>query len=106
MPDPLTGVGKSIEYVAPRTELEERLVKIWMDLLGLERVGVEDNFFELGGHSLLAMRLISAIQRELNLQVAVKELFEFTTISELSKYLEIRSGVPEKDTEAYDLLVI
>ena len=93
-------------YVAPRTELEERLVKIWMDLLGLERVGVEDNFFELGGHSLLAMRLISAIQRELNLQVAVKELFEFTTISELSKYLEIRSGVPEKDTEAYDLLVI
>ena len=47
-------------YVAPRTPIEEVLGMIWIELLGVERVGIHDNFFDLGGHSLMAMRLIAA----------------------------------------------
>ncbi|HEY4326480.1 MAG TPA: amino acid adenylation domain-containing protein [Mucilaginibacter sp.] len=81
-----------VEYVAPRNATEEVLAKIWTELLGAEYVGVNDNFFELGGHSLLAMRAVSAIRKELNIEVAIKNLFEYPTISSLTAYLALNSG--------------
>ena len=52
------------QFLAPRNDLEARLVKIWQEVLGIEKVGVRDNFFELGGHSLMAVRLFTRIQDE------------------------------------------
>ncbi|MFH6990779.1 non-ribosomal peptide synthetase, partial [Flavobacterium collinsii] len=34
-----------LEYIAPTDEIEEKLVAIWEDILGLEKIGVTDNFF-------------------------------------------------------------
>ena len=36
-------------YTAPRNEIEEALVEIWQQVLGIEQVGIYDNFFALGG---------------------------------------------------------
>ena len=83
--------GNVKTYMAPRTELELRLVMIWQQLLSVEKVGVEDNFFELGGHSLLAMRMISMIEKDLTVTIPIQAVFKFTTISDLSKYLEIQA---------------
>ncbi len=41
---------------APRNEREAVLVRLYADILRLDRVGIDDHFFALGGHSLLAMR--------------------------------------------------
>ena len=40
-----------VEPEGPRNEPEERLFRIWAELLGRERFGVHDSFFDLGGHS-------------------------------------------------------
>src|SRR5690606_24016308 len=37
------------EYVAPRNDLEQKLVTLWQNALGIEPLGVEDDFFALGG---------------------------------------------------------
>ena len=63
---------------------------IWQELLGVEQVGVHDNFFELGGHSLLATRLVSMIRKELDIEIAIREIFRFSTVEELSSYLEYK----------------
>jgi non-ribosomal peptide synthetase component F/acyl carrier protein len=75
-------------YVEPRTFVEEVLVGIWAEVLGLEQVGVEDNFFELGGHSLLAMQVISRARAAFQIEVALRSLFEWPTVAELAKSLE------------------
>ncbi|WP_443659026.1 phosphopantetheine-binding protein [Clostridium algidicarnis] len=75
-------------YEAPRNDLEEKLVKIWSEVLGVNRVGIDDSFFELGGHSLKAITLVSKIHRETNKVVPLKELFKWPTIKGLSKFID------------------
>lgn len=91
-------------YVAPRTPVEELLVKIWQELLGLERVGVYDDFFELGGHSLLATRVISRIRDELPTELPVRRLFETPTIEGLAVSVVQASVEKEEEADAERLL--
>jgi acyl carrier protein len=75
-------------YVAPQTSIEEVLVKIWAEVLGIKRVGIRDNFFELGGHSLLATQLVSRVRDAFGVELPLRRVFEAPTISELSKIVE------------------
>ena len=95
-------------YVAPRTEMEKRLTDIWKELLHLKQVGIHDNFFEVGGHSLLAMRLMSGIRKQLQVELAIRDVFQFNTISALSKYIEIQTQAhsEEKGLTEFELLNI
>jgi acyl-coenzyme A synthetase/AMP-(fatty) acid ligase len=70
-------------YSAPRTELEQRLVRLWEELLGAPSVGIADNFFELGGHSLLAVRLAFRMSPLLGREVQCQEIFAKPTIEAL-----------------------
>ena len=75
-------------YVAPQTSVEEVLVKIWAEVLGIKRVGIRDNFFELGGHSLLATQLVSRVRDACGVELPLRCVFEAPTIGELCKIVE------------------
>ncbi|MEO7768108.1 MAG: condensation domain-containing protein, partial [Ferruginibacter sp.] len=93
LPEPDLNSVSNHQYIAPRNEREEKLAAIWQRILHLEQIGITDNFFERGGHSLLAMRLISAIRKELRVEMAVKDLFRHPTISEFSGFLENQQNI-------------
>jgi hypothetical protein len=76
-------------YVAPRTEMERTISKLWQELLGLEKVGIHDNFFDLGGHSLLLIKMQSGLQEILQRDVAIVELFKHPTVSTLTRHLSL-----------------
>lgn len=71
-------------YRAPGTLTEEILAGIYARVLGVERVGVDDSFFDLGGDSLSAMRLIAAVNADLNAVVSVRTVFEAPTVGQLA----------------------
>ncbi|MCY9513732.1 type I polyketide synthase [Paenibacillus apiarius] len=72
---------------ASRNPLEETLLHIWRNLFGIEEIGVHDDFFELGGHSLKATSLITKIHKELDSELALSDIFNMPTISELARHI-------------------
>jgi phthiocerol/phenolphthiocerol synthesis type-I polyketide synthase E len=75
-------------YVAPSTELEQRLAEIWQQLLGIEQVGLYDNFFDLGGHSLLATQLVARVRDTFEVDMPLQEVFQAMNIAELATVIE------------------
>ena len=85
LPAPEDESGAAARYVAPRSTVENAIVKIWQTLLKVERVGIYDNFFDLGGHSLLAMQLISEIELAFQIELPLRTIFEQPTIAGLAE---------------------
>ncbi|MEM7557208.1 MAG: SDR family NAD(P)-dependent oxidoreductase, partial [Cyanobacteria bacterium P01_A01_bin.84] len=75
-------------YVAPSSEIEQKLSNIWQEILGIKDVGIYDNFFELGGDSLLAIQIISHLRETFQMNLSLHNLFDETTIADMSKYIE------------------
>jgi FkbM family methyltransferase len=87
------------DYVAPRNDVEQALVKIFSDVLGVEKVGVEDNFFKLGGHSLLATQAVSRILDKLRIELPLQRLFERPTVSGLAEIITNAEGFRLEDID-------
>lgn len=77
-------------YEAPGDEVENKLVEIWRELLGIEKnkISITGNFFELGGHSLRAIVMISKIHKKLNVKLPLAEVFETPTIKGLAEFIK------------------
>ncbi|MBF0121715.1 MAG: amino acid adenylation domain-containing protein, partial [Desulfobacterales bacterium] len=69
----------------PMTDLEQKLCKIWEDILGVKQIRIKDNFFRLGGNSIIAIQVISRIKNATNISLKVSELFANPTIEKLSQ---------------------
>ncbi|ASC71044.1 peptide synthetase [Halomicronema hongdechloris C2206] len=78
-------------YVAPHSEIEQAIAKVWQEVLHLEKVGINDNFFDLGGHSLLMAQVNHKLQELFNQDLSVVELFQNPTINSLAQYLSRES---------------
>ncbi|HEU0079797.1 MAG TPA: thioester reductase domain-containing protein, partial [Longimicrobiaceae bacterium] len=76
-----------VEYVAPRTGLEERIAAAWRGIFGVREVGVYDSFYELGGTSLMAPRLVFRLRELLEAEVPLDALYEAPTIADLAALL-------------------
>ncbi len=85
------------DYVAPETEVERMLARIWQDLLGVSDVGVDDSFFDLGGHSLIAVRLFAQIKKAYRIEFPISILFEAPSIRKIASLIEAQIGPQDGD---------
>jgi amino acid adenylation domain-containing protein len=63
----------------PANALEERILMIWREVLGMDSIGIDDNFFDLGGHSILAVELIGKMNARIGGNWKLRDLFEKPT---------------------------
>ncbi|UCH94100.1 MAG: amino acid adenylation domain-containing protein [Candidatus Aminicenantes bacterium] len=96
-------------YIAPKSELERRMVRIWTEILGIEKIGIHDGFLDMGGNSLNAMNLTSRIYKEYDVNLPLSVIFENPTIVELVSIIEAstasiyQSIEPVEEREYYPL---
>jgi amino acid adenylation domain-containing protein len=81
------------------TAVEELLVDICAEMLGVARVSVRDNFYDLGGHSLIALRLVSRINDYFQTEMSVRTLLEFPVLKEFAQRLHSISARPAQELE-------
>lgn len=85
LPDEVATDAADAAFVAPRTTVEVQLARIWQDLLGLPKVGVETSFFELGGDSLSVLQMSAQVRDVYDVRLDLHRLFEDPTIAQLAR---------------------
>ena len=102
LPEPDQDSFVRTPYEAARNEFEAKMVRIWEEILKLERISINDNFFQIGGDSLSAVTAIAMIGEG----VTFTDLYQHPTIKSLSESIKkkqdpaadrylIRLGGPE-----------
>lgn len=94
-------VPRSEEYDAPRNPLEQKLVDLWEDVLGVSRLGIRDDFFACGGSSLLVTRVIAGLREQYDLAIPVRDFFANPTVASLAAMLgeRLQLNLPSDDAE-------
>ncbi|MCP4152008.1 MAG: amino acid adenylation domain-containing protein, partial [bacterium] len=82
-------------YTPPRHKKDEKLEKIWMDILGTQKgeIGIDDDFFRVGGHSLKATVMGARIHKEFNIKLPLAEIFKNSSIRKIADAL---TGLAQK----------
>ncbi|MEH1869056.1 MAG: amino acid adenylation domain-containing protein [Nostoc sp.] len=76
------------EFTEPSNSIEETILAIWKEVLGLEHISTQDNFFDLGGHSALVLQLTYKLQKAWQIELHLVSLFEKSTIVQQAETIQ------------------
>ena len=104
----LTASGElngTARYAAPQTPVEQQLVAIWSEVLGVESVGVDDPFFSLGGDSILVAQVLSQVRQTLQMELSFLDFLETPTVAGMAKRISaLRQTVQRSALPALECL--
>jgi acyl transferase domain-containing protein/acyl carrier protein len=80
-----SGLGSAAGGDGAASALERQVCAVWVELLGVERIGIDEDFFALGGHSLMATRLIARLDDLLHVRLQLRDVFEAPTVRSLAQ---------------------
>jgi aryl carrier-like protein len=83
---PVPAAANGEDRHAPRTAVQSALAKIWVQVLGLERVGLRDDLLDLGADSIHLFQITARANKE-GLRVTAKQLIQHRTIEEIARQL-------------------
>ena len=76
--------NKSNDY---RNHTDEVVANIFKDMLGIEEIGIYNNLYDIGFDSLSSVLISSRIESELGVRITIKEIYNVTSIAEISDYI-------------------
>lgn len=82
------------------SDVENKLVKIWEEVLNFSPIEITDNFFEIGGDSILSIQIIAKARKQ-GLEMAPNLLFEHQNIAQLALFV---SETKTEETTKSELL--
>jgi acyl carrier protein len=86
LPDPAPEPVTRTPFVAARSTMERGLARMFANVLGVERIGIDDDFFDLGGASIASLELTALAEKE-GIAFAPEAVFEHRTVRVLAASL-------------------
>jgi amino acid adenylation domain-containing protein len=81
--------------LAARSDIEDKVIKVWQTVLNVHELGVEDGFFEVGGDSIMAVTVAELIGSAFQINFTVTDLFNNSTVRKIADYIsEVRLKAP------------
>ena len=96
---PIT-IQRKESLLAPQSDTEQLIARIWCRHLQIDKVSLADNFFALGGDSLMAIRITSELNRS-GLPFRPADIFEFQTIAQLAQ-IDLSARKTKSESSASD----
>lgn len=81
------------DYLAPRNEIENKLIEIWQEILGIEKIGLKDNFFDLGGNSLLMIKMLNNLNKNFQTNISLLEGYNLPNILAISEQINSNGNI-------------
>jgi iturin family lipopeptide synthetase A len=81
-------LSTGVEHVAPKSNNEVIIAKIWKKVLKLDEVGIYNNFFDLGGTSIDIVHVNSQLKEIFKRDIPIVALYRYTTIDSFSHFLD------------------
>lgn len=81
------------------SQTEIKVATIWANFLSLEAIDIYESFYTMGGDSLMATMLVAELDKAYPNTLDVTDLFTYSSVVELSKYIEQKTKKTE-ETEA------
>lgn len=75
------------------TDTENKVCKVWMAVLKLERLAIDTNYFAMGGHSLMGVRIINRLESIFDIDLEFSDLFRYPTVRDLAAFIDKEAGV-------------
>jgi len=90
-------IEKPVELGVPQqfSKVEETLISLWEEVLGVNPISIDENFFELGGDSINTIQ-VAAKARQKMLSLTSKDIFLYQTIRELATRVKTETIVNEQ----------
>ena len=92
LPVPLVAHPEPSRAKSAQSDMEQKIESAWLKVLVLQQVGLDDNFFDVGGDSLQLLAVHAEIQKKIESEFPLTDLFEYSTIRSLARHLAGTSG--------------
>lgn len=76
------------------SDVQEKLLRMWQELLPEENVDVDIDFNSLGGDSIFAMRVISLVWDTFSVELSPGMLFDLSNIESLAQFIADKMAMP------------
>jgi acyl carrier protein len=92
LPAPQAAVSEPSRANSAQSEMEQKIESAWLKTLCLQQVGPDENFFDVGGDSLQLLMVHAEIQKTIESDFPLTDLFEYSTIRSLARHLGGKGG--------------